>query len=63
MKHCVCGLSVEEITLPKGIAALSGRQTIFVHVETNNTHCYPDADNEADRSATVVIDEYYEGDE
>lgn len=62
MRHCVCGMAVEEIALPSDIAALSGRTSILVHVESRTTHCYPDADNEADRSATVEIDEYYEGD-
>lgn len=35
---------------------------MLVHIATNDTWCYPDADNEADRSATVEIDEYYEED-
>lgn len=39
-----------------------GRQTMLVHAATNSPYCYPDADNEADRNATVEIDEYYEED-
>jgi hypothetical protein len=58
----VCGHAVEKVELPHDLAALSGQKTILVHIGSSNTHCYPDADNEADRRATAVIDEYYEGD-
>lgn len=53
-------MAVEERELPRDIHRLSGRTSVLVHVETNNNRCYPDADNEADRNATVEIDEYYE---
>ncbi len=63
MKHCVCGMAVEEREIPPLLrAAHRGRKTILVHVATNDARCYPDALKESDRNATVVIDENYEED-
>jgi hypothetical protein len=56
-------MEVEEREIPAQIRGPGvGRRTMLVHIATNDTWCYPDADNEADRSATVEIDEYYEED-
>jgi hypothetical protein len=55
-------MTVEERKIPHQFETIAGRPTILVHVESNDTRCYPDADNEADRNATVEIDEYYEED-
>ncbi len=59
MKHCVCGMAVEELVI---LRKRSGGKTILVHVATNDARCYPDALKESDRNATVVIDENYEED-
>ena len=53
--ECVCGYEVKEVDLPPELQALAGRKTILVHVESGDTHCYPDAGNPADRRATAEI--------
>jgi hypothetical protein len=57
--HCVCGYAIKRVELPSDLASLSGRRFLLVHIESTNTHCYPDADNEADRGATAEVDTTY----
>jgi hypothetical protein len=57
--HCVCGYAIRRVELPSDLRALSGRQFILVHIESSDTHCYPNADNEADRRATAEVDTSY----
>lgn len=40
--ECICGESIEQVTLPKSIAEASGETAIWVHVPTSSTLCYED---------------------
>lgn len=57
LEYCVCGFEVKRNPLPPDLQRLSGRDFIYVHVESGDTRCYPESLNEADAEATVEIDE------
>jgi hypothetical protein len=51
--ECVCGGELKAVPLPPGLAALAGQKTLLVHVHNNDTRCYPESGNTADRAATA----------
>lgn len=63
MKKCVCGVAVAELALPKHLHRLSGRTSILVHVETNNSRCYPDSVSGSKRAVTARLDDVIEGEQ
>jgi hypothetical protein len=45
--ECFCGSELKIVPLPADLAALAGRKTIYVHVHSGDTRCYPDEDEVA----------------
>jgi hypothetical protein len=41
--ECVCGSELRALALPADLAAISGQLTVWVHVETGDTRCYPES--------------------
>lgn len=41
-KECICGGDIVRVDLPPAVAAVSPDDHIWVHTETNSTHCYED---------------------
>lgn len=44
--ECLCGAELRRVPLPTDLAELSGRESIWTHVETGDTRCYPDVPGE-----------------
>jgi hypothetical protein len=53
--ECVCGGTIREVVLPSDIARYANRATLWIHVSTWDTRCYPD-----DKAADVVTAEPYD---
>jgi hypothetical protein len=43
--ECVCGSELRKTPLPADLAGLSGQATIYVHVHSGDTRCYPGEDD------------------
>jgi hypothetical protein len=50
--ECVCGAELKQVPLPPDVAELAGQETIYVHVATGDTRCYPEARSPEDRAMT-----------
>lgn len=51
--ECMCGAELRKVPLPADLAALSGQGSIWTHVVTSDTRCYPDAADAESRAVTA----------
>jgi hypothetical protein len=50
--ECVCGSELKSVPLPPDLREFYGRESLWVHVHSGDTACYPESENPEDRAAT-----------
>lgn len=51
--ECCCGGELCQVPLPADLAALSGREAIWVHTGNGDIRCYPESSIPEDAAATA----------
>lgn len=54
MTECHCGASIRQIHLPDDLRHLSGKSSIWVHVDGGDTRCYPEHPDDHALVATPI---------
>jgi hypothetical protein len=55
--ECCCGRPVKRVLLPADLRKLSGKEHLLVHADNNDTQCYPDSNDRAERRMTAELTE------